>query len=125
MERALLVKIKIIIVSVGVLAAVLTVGYAVYQQQTAVSTVTDAQHQLTEISYRGHNGVDALTLLKQHARVEVKHYSFGDMVTAINGNKGTGPKYWTFYANGKQSEVGASAYRTKDGDVLRWKLHQL
>ena len=91
----------------------------------AAVTVTNAQHQLTEISYHGQDGVDALTLLKKHATAGVKHYSFGDLVTSINGSEGNGPKYWTFYVNGKRAVVGAGAYTTKSSDTLSWKLQQL
>jgi hypothetical protein len=87
-----------------------------------VQTLSNAQHQLTQISYHGEDGVDALTLLKKHATVGVKHYSFGDLVTTINGSAGNGPAYWTFYVNNKEASVGASSYKTKNSDELNWKL---
>jgi hypothetical protein len=87
-----------------------------------VHTVNNAQHQLTQISYSGKTGTNAFVLLKSHATVESKHYSFGDLVTSINGVAGNGPKYWTFYVNGKEASVGASAYVTKNGDTITWKL---
>lgn len=87
-----------------------------------VATVTNAQHQLTQLSYHGQAGQGALVLLKKHAVVQTKHYSFGDMVTSINGTKGAGPKYWTFYINGKEASVGAGSYITKSTDMLTWKL---
>jgi hypothetical protein len=87
-----------------------------------VSVVTNAQHQVTQLSYQGQTGQNALALLKKHAAVQTKHYSFGDQVTAINGTKGNGPKYWTFYINGKMAQVGAGSYTTKAADTLMWKL---
>lgn len=87
-----------------------------------VSTTTNAQNQITDIKYNGQNGQDALALLKKHADVTLKHYSFGDLVTSINGTPGNGPKYWTFYANGKMAQVGAGSYITKNSDKLEWKL---
>jgi len=87
-----------------------------------VGTTLNAQSQLTDIKYNGQDGVNALTLLKKHANVQVKHYSFGDLVTAIDGSKGTGPKYWTFYINGQQAQVGAGTYVTKSSDKIEWKL---
>lgn len=90
--------------------------------QHKVGVAYGSQQQLTDIKYNGQNGVDALTLLKKHAQVQAKHYSFGDLVTAINGSKGDGPKYWTFYINGKEAQVGAGAYVTKSSDKLEWKL---
>lgn len=90
--------------------------------QHKVGTFVNTQRQLTDIRYNGKNGVDALSLLKKHASVQTKHYSFGDLVVSINGSDGNGSKYWTFYANGKEAQTGASAYITKDSDKLEWKL---
>lgn len=87
-----------------------------------VATVVNAQHQITQMSYQGQAGQTALTLLKKHATVQVKHYSFGDQVIAINGTSGNGPKYWTFYINSKEASVGAGTYVTKSTDKIMWKL---
>ena len=87
-----------------------------------VAATVNSQQQLTDIKYNGQNGTNALALLKKHAQVQTKHYSFGDLVTSINGSKGTGPKYWTFYINGKEAQVGAGTYTTKSSDKLEWKL---
>lgn len=114
----------LVVVVVIVLAAAIGTAIALYANSPShkVDTSLNSQNQLTDISYRGQNGVDALSLLKKHATVTTKHYSFGDLVTSINGMPGNGPKYWTFYVNGKMSQVGASAYKTKTGDKLEWKL---
>lgn len=57
----------------------------------------------------------ALDLLKRTHTVEVKNYSFGDIAESIDGiASGKDGRYWIFYVNGKQSEVGAGAYRIKD-----------
>jgi hypothetical protein len=97
-------------------------GYIANSPSHKVDVVTNAQHHMTQLSYKGQNGQDALTLLRKHATVQTKHYSFGDLVTAINGTKGTGPKYWTFYVNGKEASVGAGSYITHAKDTLIWKL---
>ena len=125
MSRTAQSSIKTIIIA----AAVLAIGaggavIAVVSNSPAhkIGTSVNAQNQLTDIKYNGVAGTDALTLLKKHAQVETKHYSFGDLVTSINGSQGTGPKYWTFYLNGKEASTGAGAYITKAGDKLEWKL---
>ncbi len=97
-------------------------AYVANSPSHKVSAITNAQHQTSQLSYHGQSGQTALALLKQHANVQTKHYSFGDMVTNIDGTPGTGPKYWTLYVNGKQSQVGASAYVTKNTDTVTWKL---
>ena len=97
-------------------------AYTANSPSHKVSVVTNAQHQVTQLSYRGQAGQTALALLQKHATVQTKHYSFGDMVASINGTKGTGPKYWTFYINSKEASVGAGTYVTKSTDTLSWKL---
>jgi predicted component of viral defense system (DUF524 family) len=113
-----LVTIIIVVVIVGLgswaLAAHLSSG--------DVQTVVNGQHQITQISYKGQNGVNALKLLERYANVKVTHYSFGDYVSSINGTAGNGPKYWILYVNGKESSVGASDYITKNSDTLKWRL---
>ena len=125
MSRVALTKTNVI-VAVVVAVVILAGGgaWAVIARNSSsnATTVINNQRQLTQISYKGETGVDALTLLKKHATVTVKHYSFGDLVTSINGNQGSGPKYWTFYINGKEASVGAGSYKTKDDDTLSWKL---
>jgi len=113
-----------IIVAVTVAVAIGLGGWAhvVNSPGHKVSIVTNAQHQVTQLSYQGQAGQNALALLKKHATVRTKHYSFGDQVVAINGTSGTGPKYWTLYVNGKMSDVGAGSYTTKGADSITWKL---
>lgn len=126
MSRAALKKYKHIliylVVVLGVAGSATGVLYGIRLHQNGVHTVVDAQHHVTELTYKGQSGVDALTLLKRHAAVQTKHYAFGDMVVSINGVSGTGPKYWTFYTNGHEAAVGAQAYVTKSSDNLTWRL---
>ena len=125
MSRTALTPVKKIIIAIAVVAAGAgaTVGAIVANSPShKVHTVVNSQQQITEISYKGQNGTNALALLKKHAQVQTKHYSFGDLVTTINGSAGNGPKYWTFYINGKEAQVGAGAYTTKSSDTLDWKL---
>ncbi len=125
MSRAAITKSKLFF---GALcgAAIIVVGgtwgTCAYVSSHRVQLITNAAHQVTQISYRGQNGVDALSLLRKQADVQVKHYSFGDMVVAINGSVGNGPKYWTFYINGKEAQIGAGAYKTHSSDTLMWRL---
>lgn len=125
MSRVALNKLKPIIIGVAIAVAGVgaTIGAVVANSPAhKVHTTLNAQHQLSEIGYKGQTGADALTLLKKHAQVQTKHYSFGDLVTSINGSSGNGPKYWTFYVNGKMAQVGAGAYVSKSTDDLNWKL---
>ncbi|HEX5447721.1 MAG TPA: DUF4430 domain-containing protein [Candidatus Saccharimonadales bacterium] len=116
--KTTLIALAVVVVGAG--SAVIAV--VSNSSQHKVGVAYGAQQQLTDIKYNGKDGVDALTLLKKHATVQTKHYSFGDQVLAINGSQGNGPKYWIFYANGKEAQVGAGAYVTKNSDKLEWKL---
>lgn len=126
MNRAVLNKTNIVAAAVVAVVGVSGGTALVIRTHTGNAPKTvSTQQQLSEISYHGKDGVDALTLLKQRATVTTKHYSFGDLVVSINGSSGNGPKYWTFYVNGKMSQAGAETYKTKASDILTWKLQQL
>lgn len=125
MSRVALSKTKSIILAAVIVVAAAggsTWAYVANSPSHKVHAVTNAQHQTTQLSYQGQNGVNALDLLKEHATVKTKHYSFGDLVTSIDGTAASGSKYWTLYVNGKMSNVGASAYVTKNGDTIMWRL---
>lgn len=76
------------------------------------------------VKYEGETGRTALEILKERYTVETKEFSgIGEYVTSINGKKeDAGKNFWAFYVNGKQSQVGASQYPTKTGEVIEWKL---
>jgi hypothetical protein len=120
---------KILVTIIALVVAVLGTTGAVIATQghdKAVSVTPHTQQQqkstFTQLSYQGKSGQTALALLKKHAKVTTKQYSFGPMVESINGVASSGSKYWTLYVNGAQSQVGAGAYTTKDGDSITWKL---
>lgn len=110
-----------------IVVAILLVGgaswdVAVHHQTPAPAPSSSQPAPTTQLTYRGQEGKTALELLKQHAKYQTKSSSLGDYVTAINGNDGGGKKYWIFYVNGQESQVGAAAYITHNGDVIKWKL---
>ena len=115
-------KLWLVVIIVVALAGVGGGIWAYSNNPGNVHTTLNSQKQTTQISYQGQNGVNALTLLKKYATVKTKHYSFGDMVTSIDGTVGNGPKYWTFYVNNKEASVGAGSYTTKNSDTITWKL---
>lgn len=72
-------------------------------------------------SYKGQAEKDALTLLKEKTSVEQEK---SGLVSSINSKKAESTKheYWAFYVNGKMAEVGPSDYKTKDTDIIDWKI---
>ena len=124
MSRAsLLTKTKLM----SVVAPLIIIGVGIVGALTSYDAVpkpivSGENSQTTYVKYQGIGGQNALDLLKKYAKVETKHYSFGDLVTSINGTEGSGPKYWSFYINSQLSEVGAGSYVTKKTDTIEWKL---
>lgn len=116
-------KTNIIIAVVVVLALGAGAVWDIAVHHTAPApAATVKQAPTTKLTYRGEDGKTALELLKTHANVQTKTSSLGEYVTAINGNDGGGKKYWIFYVNGKESQEGAGAYVTHNGDVIQWRL---
>lgn len=93
-------------------------GYITVAQTVEASNLNQPYNKIKE-------GQTALDLLKATHQVEVKSYSFGDMVTGIDGNKSDAKHFWEFFVNGKSSNVGAGSYQLKDGDKIEWKLSEI
>lgn len=91
------------------------------QQQQQDATPVDKP-----VEYKGAEGKNALELLKQSHKVETKSYEgLGELVTSIDGVSAASNQFWALYINGQQSQVGASAYMTKDGDTIVWKHEEI
>jgi hypothetical protein len=98
------------------------------QSRTSSAAATPVTSPSAEpaLSYKGRDGVDALTLLKAATNDHFDANGSGKnaFVTSINGVAADNSKhqYWAFYVNGKLAQVGAGGYTTKDGDDIQWKL---
>jgi len=46
--------------------------------------------------------------------------SLGVFVSEINGVGGGSNKYWIYYVNGKEAEIGIAKYLLKSGDIISW-----
>lgn len=120
MKKAGIISSIIIIILAGVLAF----HFLSAVKQTPISnqaTVVSQTAKNVTITYKGENGVDALTLLKQQATIEEDH---SGLVVSINGIKPTGHEYWAFYINNKLASVGPAEYKTKNGDIITWKIEK-
>jgi len=113
---------------IGILVLI-AVGMYVFHPVSNISQNTSSVHptiasthkQNETVTYKGQDGKDALTLLKQKTPVEQNK---SGLVVSINGIKSTGHNYWAFYVNGKYAQVGPAQYRTKNGDVIVWKVEK-
>lgn len=91
------------------------------------SNQTSAEQMLPQvpssvIEYQGQDGKNALELLQANHRVDVQHFSFGDLVTGIDGITPDAKHFWAMYVNGQFSQLGASAYATKSTDTIKWQI---
>lgn len=109
-----------------IVAALLIIGGGAWDitahHNTTPKTTYLKSAAITQLTYHGQEGKNALELLKQHAKVVTKTSSLGEYVVSINGNDGGGKKYWSYYINGQLAQVGAGAYITHSTDVIKWKL---
>lgn len=77
------------------------------------------------LSYKGINGVDALTILREREKAWIEQDSSG-LVISINGRRADSSKheYWAFYVNNKLAPVGPADYITKIEDLIEWKIEK-
>jgi len=84
----------------------------------------DSTINTKEITYKGKDGITALALLEQVAKIGVSGTGEMTYVTSINDVSPDSGKneYWAFDVNGQTAEVGAGSYITKNNDTITWKL---
>ncbi len=97
------------------------------QSQNTDSIITGTDQ--TKTSYYKIDGVEgktAMEALQAKYKVETKEFpGLGLFVQGIEGVTPDSSHYWAFYVNGKPSNVGASQYVAKKGDVIEFKLEQI
>lgn len=74
----------------------------------------------------GANLFDAFKTATAREGIEMKSKEYpgaGYIVESVGGLKnGADGKYWQFWVNGQYSNVGASSYVIRPGDVVEWKF---
>lgn len=129
-------KLLLLILGLIVVVGLLVAAWAVNQKANESTSLQSSSSSTTQsvqtavqvgqngelVSYQGVEGRTALDLLKSHAQVETETSSLGELVVSINGVKSTDSKFWLYYVNGKQAEVGAGSYQTKSGETIEWRL---
>ena len=76
------------------------------------------------INYKCEKDQTAFDLLRKNSEsVETKDYSFGRLVTAINGIKsGADGKYWTYFIDDKSATSSADNYKCVDSERIEWRF---
>ena len=126
-KSKVILSLAVLILGVGVIFTAGQAGKENTRQSAAPQQQsTQAKPEAKTIEYKGSEGKSALELLKQTHTVETKTYEgLGELVTSIDGQAAASNQFWAFYINGQQSQVGASAYITKDSDTIVWKLEEI
>lgn len=75
---------------------------------------------------QGKTAWDVLRDAVAEQNVEFKDYGgdLGIFISAINGVKPTGNKFWLFKVNGESSKVGVSSYKVQSGDRLEFVISE-
>ena len=102
------------------------------QSQTVTYSLQFSETELIEfqnIELEGSQTVlDILNKLTSENQInlEVQEYEgLGSLVTKIGEQEnGQDNKYWQYYVNGEQVQVGAAQYQLKDGDNVEWKFKE-
>ena len=111
-----------------VIIATAGIIYAFTQKPVLAPSTEVSQNQNLQqvptntVEYKGVDGKNAFELLKASHAVDAKHYSFGDLVTGIDGVTPDASHFWAMYVNGEFSQVGASQYITKSSDTIKWQI---
>ena len=115
---------KILFFTATLVLIVLSIyGLNLKKKETVSQIVTVSPVVMRSFSYKGEAGKSALDILKQ--KFEVKEDRSG-MVASIGEKTADSAKheYWAFYVNGKLSDVGAGDYKTKNTDLIEWKVEK-
>ncbi|MBI4948050.1 DUF4430 domain-containing protein [Candidatus Berkelbacteria bacterium] len=115
-KSGLLVALSVIILVFG--------GYLLFPPKEVRESAKVCKNiPVEQVCYSGVEGKTALEILKANEKVETQSTSYGDFVTTINDRKADSTKeFWGFYVNGKLAAEGAGTYKTKDSDVVVWKI---
>ena len=117
-------KKRIITLAIAIIAitGIVWAGFYFQQPSFLFSQVKTTNSGKT-ISYGGKNGVTALELLSQKAKIKTNGTGKNAFVTSINGIAANpSNQYWELSVNGKTSMVGAGSVITKNSDTITWKL---
>jgi hypothetical protein len=119
MKKRIIVSIVIALLIIGAIAT------GVYYNQSVSVPAQQAVHVTNdkELTFKGKDGVTALVLLNQAAKIETSGTGEMAYVTSING-VAANPKnqYWQLLVNGKSASVGAGSLVTKNSDTITLKL---
>lgn len=141
MKKTLSIVLFLLIVAVGVIAALLlfvsqprnSSGIEPVSPTTTRTIDTDevlgardTADQLRLDLTAQINGQTALELLETSAKIETEDYGLaGQFVTSINGVESDSKNFWAFYLNGEFAAAGASQTILEAGDTISFVYEEI
>lgn len=106
-----------------------TVTKKVYIKETPIIQATVSVQNVGSYKVDLKAGDTAFSILQRAAdnnnfKIDATNFGgdMGYMVNSIDGIVPVGKQYWSFYYNGKYSDVGASGQPVSTGDTIFWEL---
>jgi len=126
MKKRIIILAALLFVVLGAGSVYIARG-SIWPNKAVATTKQTKPADPTVISYTAKSGISSLAQLKQEAKgVVTVQSSYGEYVDTIGSHKGgTDGKYWSFYIDGKLSDVGAGTYIQKGGEKIVWKFQKL
>jgi len=125
MKKRIIISIISALLLIG---AIVTAVYLIQSDRVSKDAEQSEQEILgtndsKQITYQGKEGITALKLLEQAAKIKTSGTGEMAFVTSINGVVADSTKeFWSFNINGEPALVGAGSYITKDSDTITWEL---
>jgi len=94
------------------------------ENQIPVKLIINFSGYSQEFSTTVQENSTAFDLLKQYALLDYTTSAFGAFINGINNVSNAGDKYWMFYINGKQAEVGVSSYFINDSVIIEMRYER-
>ncbi|MFH0714323.1 MAG: DUF4430 domain-containing protein [Candidatus Diapherotrites archaeon] len=91
----------------------------------SVQLFADAGQGPVERNILVSSGTNALQATEQAFDVQTQSFSFGKMVSSINGIASDSNHYWALYVDGNYSLQGAESVLVDRNLVILWKLEPL
>ena len=110
-----------------IIIGLLAMGASYISQQVtpgpSSSQVEIEETQPLTFAFRGRDGTDALSLMKELTDVQQDN---NGLVISINGRRAdtANREYWAMYVNDTLSQTGPAEYITKSDDSILWKIEK-
>lgn len=70
-------------------------------------------------------GQNALELIENQAKLELKKYDFGVMIEGVNGLMADNKNYWAIYLNGEYAKTGIAQIELQKNDKIELKYEEI